>query len=165
MNLFEVILILAINYGKPTPTIKPEPTVISAPVEQKNTDPRVVVLENYLTSKKSPLAQSAHTFIEVADQYQLEWTLLPAIAGVESGFERAGNTNDFNAWGYMCKNRPCSFASFDEGIRTVARTIGTSRAYAKYRDTGEISDLAIPYNYVDPEDWSRKVQYFQEEIK
>lgn len=162
MNLFELLLALKIAYAEPKPT--PEP-IQAISVEQKNPDPNVVVLENYLNQKKSPLASSAGKFIEIAETYSLDWTLLPAIAGVESGFETAGNTSDFNPFGYMCSGHPCAFESFDEAIARVGKTLGTGRAYQKFRDTGSISVLAVPYNYVSPEDWTRKVQHFQEEIK
>lgn len=127
-------------------------------------DPRLTSLYLYLQKKQSPLMESAQSFIRIADKYKLDWTLLPAISGVESGFEKAGNLNDHNPFGYMCKSGPCYFSSFDESIEAVAHSIGTGNAYKAYRDSGSISVLARTYNYVSPEDWTSKIKYFQEEM-
>ena len=147
-------------------------TISSPPLEQllpvsvhsEEIDPRVVALERYLLSKKSPLAGAALDFILVADNYSFDWTLLPAIAGVESGFEKAGNLSDYNPFGYMCRSRPCAFTSYSEAITRVGRTLGEGRAYAPFRDKQSIYELAKTYNHVSPEDWTRKVRYFQQQI-
>lgn len=128
-------------------------------------DPRITTLQTFFEKKQSPLVDSAATFIEVADYYGLDWKLLPAIAGVESGFEKAGNTSDFNPFGYMCNDHPCRFSSFDQAIRRVARTLGTGIAYKGYRETGSLYILAEVYNHCSPEDWSKKIIYFEEQIR
>jgi len=137
----------------------------SSSAKQKGEDQRVVKLQNYLLSKKSPLAKSAISFVKAADQYGLDWKLLPAIAGVESGFETAGNLSDYNPFGYMCSNSPCVFDSYEKAIYRVGKTISRGGAYQKYSDSGQISDLAIPYNYVSPEDWTEKIQFFMNKLK
>lgn len=126
---------------------------------------RAATLRSYLESKNSPLAGSAETFIRVSDENELDWTLLPSIAGVESGFEKAGNTTDHNPFGYMCSGKPCVFASFDQGIETVGRSLGRGKAYKNYRESRSLLVLAIRYNQVSPEDWSGKVQGFQQHIE
>ena len=128
-------------------------------------DPRPEQLTQFLSQHKSPLAPSASTFIITADTYHLDWTLLPAIAGVESGFERAGNVSDFDPFGWMCGSNPCVFRSYDEGIETVARTLATGGAYARFRESGSIAVLAETYCQVNPVDWTRKVEYFQSALK
>lgn len=49
-------------------------------------DKRVVILKSFLTDKQSPLASSSAYFVESADKYGLDWTLMPAISGMESNF-------------------------------------------------------------------------------
>lgn len=107
----------------------------------------------------------ATLLVAQADQYSLDWKLIPAIAGVESNFEKAGNTSDFNAWGFMCGPRPCRFASFREAIEKVAKTLGTGKAYAEFRKTGSIEVLARKYNYASPSDWTTKVNHFMGSIE
>lgn len=165
MSLLELLLATLI-YAK-QPEIYAKPTILPTPTIERSEviDSRVVRLRAYLQEKQSPLMESSDAFIRIADKYELDWTLLPAIAGVESGFERAGNTGDHNPFGYMCKSGPCSFDSFDEAIETVGRTIGTGRAYTRFQESGSVSVLAPVYNYVSPEDWTAKIIYFQEVIK
>lgn len=128
-------------------------------------DNRQEILRNYFTFYKSPLLENTKDFLEIADTYQLDYRLLVAIAGVESTFERNGNVSDYNPFGYMCGNSPCQFLSFRESIVKVAKTIGTQRTYANFRQSGSILELAKIYNYVSPEDWTRKIQYFMDELK
>ena len=156
-KLFIYFLILLYVSGKQQ--------LYSSAVKYKRPDQRVVILQNYLFAKKSPLAPSANKFIQVADKYKLDWKLLPAIAGVESGFEKAGNINDFNPFGYMCGSSPCVFDSFEDAIKTVAKTISGSGTYARHRKTGSIRELAIKYNYVSPDDWTEKIEYFRGKLK
>lgn len=161
MNLLETIFTIFLYAKQPTPTNTPIPTA----VEVHQEDRRVGRLRDFFASYNSPLVGSESHFIEAADKYSLDWTLLPAIAGVESTFEKAGNTEDHNPFGYMCKSGPCRFDSFDEAIDTVARTLGEGRAYARYRDSGSLSVLAEIYNYVSPDEWASKIRYFQEKLK
>ena len=49
-------------------------------------DYRVNLLRAYLESYKSPLADEADTFVIEADKYNIDYRLLPAMAGVESWF-------------------------------------------------------------------------------
>ena len=137
----------------------------SSASQYKSPDKRVVTLQNYLSAKKSPLASVSNAFIRIADKYGLDWKLLPAIAGVESGFERAGNLYDHNPFGYMCGSSPCDFDSFEVAIERVAKTISGSGAYARYRETKSIRELAVKYNYVSPDDWTQKIEYFRGKLK
>lgn len=139
-------------------------SVYTSSAFEKNPDQRMVTLQNFFNQKRSPLASSSQTFIQIADKYKLDWRLLPSIAGVESGFETAGNIYDHNAWGYMCNGSPCYFKSYQDAIETVAKTISINRAYAQYRKSGSISDLAITYNSVSPEDWTNKLNYFMNKL-
>lgn len=160
MTLLEALFSIIVYAKTPEPTITP--VADSRRVEV--VDKRVATLRSYLDKKRSPLVGDAETFIRVSDEYGLDWTLLPAIAGVESGFECAGNLHDFNPFGYMCKGRPCAFESYAEAIERVARTITGNRAYAKFQASGSVSELAPVYNYVSPEDWTSKIMFFQREV-
>ena len=87
-----------------------------------NRDQRVQILTNYLKSQGSPLASHAGTFITVADKYNLDWRLLPAIAGKESTFGLYIPDGSYNAWGWGIPTGATSgkgFKSWDDGIETV----------------------------------------------
>ena len=131
-------------------------------------DKRVGALEDYFTSYQSPLAESAATFVEVADQYEMDWTLLPAIASQESGFgKKTPSCAPYNPFGWTSTTSPCGFwrfESFDDSIRSVAEKIDNLPYYADFRASGDIHDLAKKYNSVSTDDWIAKVTYFQEII-
>lgn len=127
-------------------------------------DTRITRLNAYFTARKSPLASEAAYFIKRADFYKLDWRLLPAIAGVESGFETAGNLHDKNPFGYMCGSSPCVFKSYREGIDMVAKTISRGSAYSQYQRSGAIIDLAEVYCQVRNEEWTQKILYFMNKL-
>ncbi len=155
------LVILMLLYGKNGQQLHPKQTQTRV----ERVDTRTQELQDLLERRHSPMASSSAAFIQIADKYNLDWKILPAIAGVESGFETNGNIHDFNAWGYMCGSSPCVFGSYPEGIERVAKTISSSRAYKEYRETGQTLALAKPYNYADPEGWTAKIEYFRGKLK
>ncbi len=122
-------------------------------------DMRVETLRTYLESKNSPLAENAETFVEVADEYGLDYRFLPAIAGIESNFGRVQLENSYNpfGWGGGC----IYFESFEEAIRTVGFEL-YERCVKVGADTpAEIGPSYCPPNYVR---WIAAVEGFMEKI-
>lgn len=82
-------------------------------------DPLATELDAYLSSRGSPLAGYGQTFVRAGRRYRLDPRLLVAIAGAETSFGTTGNAAKINnpfGWGPHIP-----FASWDEGINTVAR--------------------------------------------
>ncbi len=104
----------------------------------------------------APLADYAEKFVEVANKYDLDYRLLPAIATVESGGGKS-NFRSYNAWGWG--NR--SFRSFEEGIETVGRGLKTGYI-DKGRDT--VDEIAPVYCPPNASNWVRSVNQFMIEI-
>ena len=131
-------------------------------------DPRVQKVQSFLESYDSPMAESSQTFIEVADEYKLDWRLLPAIAGTESTFGKyTPSCASFNAFGWTSLSSPCGywrFNSFDESIRHVAEQLTQKACYRKFIYTGKVEDLAIPYNQGN-QTWIASVNYFIDELE
>ena len=105
----------------------------------------------------APLSEYAEKFVEVANKYNLDYRLLPAIATVESNGGK-NNFRSYNAWGWGNKG----FSSFEEGIETVGRGLKTG-----YKDKGrdtveEIAPVYCPPNY---KNWARSVNQFMLEIE
>jgi hypothetical protein len=134
-----------------------------------NADTRAKILQSYLKAYKSPLADHAGTFITVADKYDLDWRLLPAIAGVESGFGNAMPKNSYNAWGWGVPTGAqsgVSFESWDDAIETVGKGLRNS-----YVDQGYDTLLAIESRYTPPSasqsdhPWVTGVEKFMAEIE
>lgn len=101
-------------------------------------DKRVVALYMFLKKYNSPMSDLsvAKAFIENADKngFGNSWWLLPAIAGIESGFGRVTPTIDsrpsYNAWGWSggCKSSRWScFNSWEDAIEKVSS--GMAKGY------------------------------------
>jgi len=122
-------------------------------------DSRVERLENYLNSHKSPLAVHSKTFINVADKYDLDWRLIPAISGVESTFGKNIPDNSYNAYGWA--NGKYRFSSWDNSIEIVGKTLKE-----KYIDRGAPTINKIAIRYAPPSSsWAWKVKYFMTKIE
>ncbi len=122
-------------------------------------DRRVEILEAYLKSKNSPLADSAETFVEVADEYGLDYRFLPAIAGIESNFGQAQLDGSYNPFGWG--GGYVYFESFDEGIRTVAYELYERCIKLGIDTPAEIGPSYCPPNYLR---WIAAVEGFMGEI-
>lgn len=123
----------------------------------------VIVIEKYLERKQSPLVGHGGDFVYYATRYGVDPVVIVSISGVESGYGKH-ECGAFNPFGYGV---PCyNFASYTEAIKAVSRQIGTSKigGYTKYRESGDIQDLANVYNGGDREKWRKDVEYFYREI-
>jgi len=164
-----VILLTLLLYGNlHTPNReneKEKPKAVIVQEVEAQADPRIKTLERFFARYNSPLKNNAKDFIEASDKYSLDFRLLPAIGGVESRFETRGNIYDHNAFGYICNGKPCYFDSHRESIYRVAKTLGESKTYKEFRETKSIYVLALVYNQVEPEKWTRGINYFIELIK
>lgn len=84
-------------------------------------DNRVQILQAYLTERNSPLAANAADFVAYADEYDLDWRLVAAIAGVESSYGLQIPYQSYNAWGWgVYGDNVIRFTSWKEGIYTIS---------------------------------------------
>ncbi len=137
-----------------------EPTANTLTAEVKiEKDRRVETLRAYLESKNSPLADNAETFVEVADEYGLDYRFLPAVTGIESNFGRVQLESSYNPFGWG--GGYVYFESFDEAIRTVGFEL-YERCVQLGADTpAEIGPSYCPPNY---RRWISAVEGFMGEI-
>ena len=82
----------------PSANLAGSQAVSSLPTAEQ--DNRAEILKSYLEQYNSPLADHADTLIKEADANQLDWKMVAAIAGVESGFGEAIPAYSYNAWGF-----------------------------------------------------------------
>ena len=120
---------------------------------------RVLQLRSYLLKWKSPLVDSSELIIYAADAYEIPWTLVPAIAGVESGFCRSIIHNSYNCWGW--RNGAHRFVSYEEAIITISQSLRLT-----YYDKGLTTIERIAPRYAPPSpNWGGKVRFFMEKIE
>lgn len=128
-------------------------------VNEEKVDFRTLALEKFLEIYNSPLANYASVFVEIADKYQVDWRLVPAITGVESTFGRRIPSGSFNAYGWG--NGKITFASWEESIEVVTKTLKE-----KYIDRGLDTPHEIARVYAPPSlTWGNKVSYFMKKIQ
>lgn len=126
-------------------------------------DPRVRLLEAYLTSHSSPLIDSAGHFVAEADRLKLDWKLVAAISGVESTFGKHIPTGSFNAWGWAVftgQSWGASFSSWNDGITQVSEGLKYN-----YIDRGAETVEQIGRIYAASPAWPWKVRFFLSEIE
>jgi hypothetical protein len=100
------------------------------PIETKNvrdvkSDPRYLVLSQFLSERECPVARHAADFIIAADQNDLDWRLLPSISIVESGGGREYRNNNVFGWASGHER----FPSVKAGIHAVAYHLANSKLY------------------------------------
>lgn len=115
-------------------------------------------IETYLKINRgnAPLAGYADKFVEVANKYNLDYRLLPAISVMESSGGKV-LFRPYNAWGWGKKG----FNSFEEGIETVGK--GLSGYYARGKDT--VEKIAPTYCPPNSTNWAKNVRQFMNEIE
>ncbi len=108
--------------------------VISAP---KVVDTRAARINSYFGTWDLPLAHHGAFMVEMADKYNLDWRLIPAIAMRESTGGKFACYNNPFGWG-SCKIK---FSSFEEAIETLARNLAgenpRTEMYYKGKSTEE----------------------------
>ncbi len=122
-------------------------------------DKRVEILNHFFTEKKSSLANSSAYFIEAADKYGLDWTLMPAISGMESNFGKAmpkKSNNPFGLGGGHLMNFSTLYSAIDYEGNLL------SKQY-KLAANNAIGSIYCP-KYECNQNWATIVTDFSEEI-
>ena len=147
----------------PTQPISAGPSAV--PKEQKAQTPQQVTsIRRFFKTYNSVLADYAQEFYDVSKAEGLDYRLLPAISMVEStGARNTPSCARFNPFGWSSSTSPCGFyrfENFNQAIKTVGTGISRNRAYNRYKQTQEISELAEIYNPGGAEKWAQDVEYF-----
>lgn len=120
-------------------------------------DNRTEKLEKYLKLKNSPYVNKADVFVKIADKYEIDYTLLPAISGIESSFGLYLVENSHNPFGWG--GGYIYYDSWEDCIESVAKGIAT---YYPSDIPEDIGPIYTPPNYVK---WIKAVKQFQSEIR
>lgn len=93
----------------------------------------------------SPIAHLAEDFVIAADEYKLDWRLLPSIAFIESTAGKSHRNNNIFGW----NNANTRFRSIRDGIYFVGSRLGGSEIY-QGRSMAEKLAIYNPYGHYAP---------------
>lgn len=158
-----VVFILALVLVFATPIEAAEMAGSSAALIKSQThnqlDKRTLKLKKFLLSVNSPLVEYSQVFVDVADRYDVDWKLVPAISGVESTFGRFIPANSYNAYGW--NNGNFAFENWPQSIEIVNKTLREN-----YINNGATTVEQIAPIYAPPsKTWAGKVRYFMARIE
>ncbi|MBI2337834.1 glucosaminidase domain-containing protein [Candidatus Daviesbacteria bacterium] len=129
-------------------------------IKAKKLDKRAKILAEYLAKFDSPLQNHAQDFIDASNTYNLDWKLLPAIAGVESTFGKY-IPGGYNGWGWgVYGTQAIHFNSWKEAIFTIAKGLREN-----YLDKGLTDPFSINRIYAASPHWGGKVTYFMQDLE
>ncbi len=134
---------------------KPEYVMVVSVVAKP--DDRALKLKQFLRTKGSPMANDAQALVKIADKYDLDWTFLPAIAGLESQYGKMIPAGSYNPYGW--NNARTYFSDFAAASEVVAAGIRE-----RYQPSGEVSAWNIGSRYAESKTWAVRVVRFQTEI-
>lgn len=148
-----------------TPTATPVMASLPSAIKTLPTvkrDNRVEALKTYLLMHNSPLAEYASDLVEQADKNGIDWRLVAAISGNESGFGLALIPGSYNAWGYgIYGSHVTYFSSYSEAIAVISTALKDN-----YIDRlGTNSVYAIGSMYAADPAWANKVSMYMSQIE
>lgn len=126
-------------------------------------DTRISSTESFLGKYNSTLASSSALIIKYSDEYNIDYKIIPAIAGIESTFCKNYPEASHNCFGYMNidGNGIWLFEDFESAIRKVAWAIGTRPQFQEWRDDrADFWKLARVYNGGDRKKWQATLEHF-----
>jgi len=133
-------------------------TIISFPSE----DGRVSVLKEFFTTYKSPLIDHAEKIVSSADQYNIDYRLIPAIAMQESNLCKKIPKDSYNCWGFGIYGKKVTrFENYDKAIETVTKTL--AKEY-KQKGLSEPTEIMTKYTPSSNGSWAQGVTFFMDKI-
>lgn len=138
------------------PKLETSMVAFEAKIKSK-TDDRAKILKKFLKSRNSPMTNDADKLVKIADKYNLNWKLLPAIAGVESSYGQMIPQGSYNPYGW--NNGGAYFKDWSQASEIVASGIRT-----RYLPTGEVTPYKIGPSYAANPNWANHVANYMRQI-
>ena len=126
--------------------------------EFQTQDIRVANLKYFFRKYESVLYDQSEFIVKMADQFKLDYRLIPAIAMQESGLCKNIYEGSYNCWGWgIYGNTVTRFGSYEEAIETISRGLKTN-----YIDKGLTTPEDIMRKYTPPStgSWAFGVNFF-----
>jgi len=125
-----------------------------------------VILKKYLQSHGSVLELYSDVMLEAAEKHNLDWRLLPAIAGQESTFCRTIPNNSYNCWGWaVTETYTKKFSNFEESIWRVAKGLREDYLNEGLETPEAIMTKYTPASLEKGGSWAKGVRYFMWELE
>ncbi len=122
-------------------------------------DTRTKAIRNVFKKYNSPLTDQAVFYVKYADEFGVDWRLLPSIAGLESTFGRFLMPGSYNAYGWG--GGYIYFESWEEGIKVINKTLREN-----YMDRWGATDVwTIGPIYAESPTWSVRVNFIMEQFE
>ncbi|HYK08321.1 MAG TPA: hypothetical protein VEW42_02350 [Candidatus Eisenbacteria bacterium] len=125
-------------------------------------DKRTYNLKEYLSLYHSPLLNYSSFIVSKADEYGIDYRLLPAIAMQETGLcKKVLAGANYNCWGYgVWGKKVTSFSSYEEAITTI------SRYFAKRKEKGieSLDEIGKIYNPGNTNHWKENVAFVMNQL-
>lgn len=131
-----------------------------SPVKANEFDLRPLQMRTVLLRYDSPMVGLEEELIAIAEENNLDWTLMAAIAGTESSFGKRMPYQCLNpyGWGIYGDNKLC-YDSFADAAKAVATGLST-----RYNTTS-LETIARTYNTVSTDGWLSHTRFFMDKIK
>ena len=127
-------------FGVASIPVPMSPRTVPTPIKQQyRSDPRLIPLRQFFTRLECPAADYAIDFLMVADEYALDWRLLPSLSFIESTGGKASLNNNLFGW----DSGRARFTSPSAAIRSVGAFLATSTLY-RSKSLDEILALYNP---------------------
>ena len=131
----------------------------------QTTNPKIIAMEKFLIDYNSPIYPYAKDFVNEAEKYKLDWRLVAAISGVESGFGTVTPGKINNAWGWRggLNGAYSEFTSWKDGITVV--TGGLATGYGINLTPFDIEANYCPPCFANPSHtWANGVVKYMNEL-
>lgn len=123
---------------------------------------RVDVLREFFDRYNSPLAQYSDLIVKKADEYGLDYRLLPAIAMQESTLCLKAPKNTNNCWGFgIYGKKRTAFDDYGQAIAIISKAMAEN-----YHGKGLIEPAQIMTKYTPSNNgvWAENVSYVMDRI-
>jgi len=125
---------------------------------------KIKKIEAFLKSYNSPLESYASSFVDKAEEYNIDWKLVVSILGVESTFGKNIPVNSYNGWGWGIPTGASSglgFKDWKDGIDQVSKGLRE-----KYIERELDTVYKMGHVYAPPsKTWAGNVNLFMDKLE
>lgn len=129
-------------------------------------DGRSILISSFFKDYKSILSDHSQVFVDVADKYNLDYRLLPAIAMQESNGGKKVIKNSYNPFGYgIYGDLVIRFKSWEEAIERVGKALKEDYIGQGLTTPAKIMTKYTPPSLAKGGVWAKGVSSFMEELR